>query len=324
LKLTMETLSNLESFVRSAESASFSAAARQLALTPAAVSRNVAQLERNLGVRLFQRSTRGLKLTEEGERFLQAVSGSLDSIQDAIAEVTAHKGEPAGVLTLSMAPRFGRLHVLPLLQAYAQRYPAVTLDCSFDNRPVDLIADRVDVAIGGGFELTLGVVARELARVHVVAVASPAYVQRLGGRAPRTPADLASLDGVVMRSPQTRRVRVWNMRNRKGAEMAAELRPALLVNDPDAICAAVLMGMGVAFLALADVVEHLERGELVRLLPDWYADAGPISLYFASQKLLPAKTRTFVDFVTQSFREGRLAQRFSAVPAANAGKAPDL
>jgi DNA-binding transcriptional LysR family regulator len=308
----VETLSNLESFVRSAESASFSAAARQLALTPAAVSRNVAQLERNLGVRLFQRSTRGLKLTEEGERFLQAVSGGLDSIQGAIAEATANKGEPAGVLTLSMPPRFGRLHLLPLLQAYAQRYPAVTLDCSFDNRQVDLIAERIDAAVGGGFELTPGVVARELARAHVVAVASPAYVQRACTPLPRSPADLAGLDGVVMRSPQTRRVRVWSMRNRKGAEMAAELRPALLVNDPDALCAAALMGMGVVLLALADVAEHIERGELVRLLPDWYADAGPVSLYFASQKLLPAKTRAFVDFVTESFRAGGLAQRFSA------------
>lgn len=309
----METLSNLASFVRSAEAASFSAAARQLALTPAAVSRNVAQLERNLGVRLFQRSTRGLKLTEEGERFLQAVSGGLDSIQHAIAEATANKGEPAGVLTLSMPPRFGRQHVLPLLPPYVQRYPALTLDCGFDNRQVDLIGERIDVAIGGGFELTPGVVARELARAHMVAVASPAFVQRAGTALPRTPADLAGLDGVVMRSPKTRRVRVWTMRNRKGMELAAELRPTLLVNDPDALCAAALMGMGVALLALPDVVEHIERGELLRLLPDWYADAGPISLYFASQKQLPAKTRTFVDFVTASFRDGGMAQRFSAI-----------
>jgi DNA-binding transcriptional LysR family regulator len=308
----METLSNLESFVRSAESASFSAAARRLALTPAAVSRNVAQLERNLGVRLFQRSTRGLKLTEEGERFLLAVGGGLDSIQGAIAEATANKGEPAGVLSLSMPPRFGRLHILPLLQQYARRYPAVTLDCGFDNRQVDLIAERVDAAIGGGFELTPGVVARELAPAHIVAVASPAYVARACATPPRTPADLAGLDGIMMRSPQTRRLRVLNMRNRNGAEMEAGPRPAMLVDDPDAICAAALMGVGVALPALADVVEHLERGELVRLLPDWYIDAGPISLYFASQKLLPAKTRALVDLVADSFRDGRLAQRFSA------------
>jgi DNA-binding transcriptional LysR family regulator len=308
----METLSNLESFVRSAEVASFSAAARQLALTPAAVSRNVAQLERNLGVRLFQRSTRGLRLTEAGERFLQAVSGGLDSIQSAIAELTSNQGEPAGVLSLSMPPRFGRLHILPLLQAYQQRYPAVTLDCSFDNRPVDLIADRIDAAIGGGFELTPGVVARTLAPAHAIVVAAPAYVQRSMAVLPRTPAELSRADGIMMRSTGTGRLRVWHMRDQRGASMTAELRPTLLVNDPDAICAATLMGMGVSLLTVADVIEHLERGELVRLLPDWYVDAGPISLYFTSQKLMPAKTRSFVDFVTTAFERDQLAQRFSA------------
>ncbi len=307
----VETLSNLESFVRSAESASFSAAARRLALTPAAVSRNVAQLERNLGMRLFQRSTRGLTLTEAGARFLQSVSAGLDSIQGAIAEVTSKAGEPAGTLKLSVAPSFGRRHVLPLLPAFMARYPAVLPDWSFDNRPVDLIGGGYDAAIGGGFELTPGVVARELARAHVVAVAAPSYLQ--GRKLPTTPQALAALDGVAMRSPQHNRVRVWTLRNRQGVEMVAELQPRVLLNEPDAICSAALMGMGVALLALADVAEHIESGALKRVLPDWHADAGAISLYFASQKLLPAKTRVFIDFVTEAFRTQRLAQRFSAL-----------
>src|SRR6185369_8677055 len=113
----METLANLESFVRSAETGSFSAAARRLALTPAAVSRNVAMLERNLGVRLFQRSTRKLTLTEAGERFLAAVGGNLEALQAAIAMVATDQGEPAGVLKLSLPPTFGIAHVLPLLPA---------------------------------------------------------------------------------------------------------------------------------------------------------------------------------------------------------------
>lgn len=309
--MAMETLSNLESFVRSAESASFSAAARRLALTPAAVSRNVAQLERNLGVRLFQRSTRGLKLTEAGERFLASVSGGLDSIQGAIAELTQKQGEPAGVLRLSLAPRFGRQHILPLLADFMRRYPAVRLECDFDNRAVDLVADRCDIAIGGGFALRPGIVARELAPVHIVAVASPGYFADTGRAKPRTPADLAALDGIALRSSKTGRVHAWSMRNRKGAEVATELRPHLSMNDPDAMCAAALMGMGVAMLALADVVELLRQGSLIRLLPDWYADGGQVSLYFASQKLLPPKSRAFIDFVTESFRRQGSAQEFS-------------
>src|ERR1700736_5303691 len=107
----METLANLESFVRSAETGSFSAAARRLALTPAAVSRNVALLERNLGVRLFQRSTRKLTLTEAGERFLVEIGGNLDALQAAIADAAAHNSEPAGVLKVSMSPTIGVKHI---------------------------------------------------------------------------------------------------------------------------------------------------------------------------------------------------------------------
>ena len=307
----METLSNLESFVRSAESASFSAAARRLALTPAAVSRNVAQLERNLGVRLFQRTTRGLTLTEAGERFLRDVGAGLDGIQGAIAEVTAKAGEPAGVLKLSMAPGFGRRHVLPLLPAFMARYPALTLDLHVENRRVDLVAGGFDAAIGGGFELSPGVVARELMPAHAVAVASPAYLE--GRAAPATPAELGALDAIVMRSPQTGRAKPWEMRNRAGEAMAAALRPRVFVNDPDAIRAAALMGMGVALLTMTDLGPHVESGALRRVLPDWYVDVGVISLYFTSQKLMPAKTRAFVDFVAGAFREQRMAQRYSAI-----------
>lgn len=306
----METLSNLESFVRSAESGSFSGAARRLALTPAAVSRNVAQLERNLGVRLFQRSTRGLRLTEAGERFLGAVGAGLDSIQGAIAEITARAGEPAGTLKLSAPPGFARDWLLPLMPAFVKRYPGVLPDWHLDNRQVDLVRDGFDAAIGGGFELQPGVVARELARVHIVAVATPRFLD--GVAAPRQPADLAAIDGVVMRSAVTGRLRARVLRDRGGREQLCEQRPRMTVNDPDAVVQGVLAHMGIGLMAMPNVVRHLDSGELLRVLPDWYQDAGPVSLYFTSQKLLPAKTRAFVDFVIEAFREQRLAERFQA------------
>src|SRR3979411_484129 len=121
----METLANLESFVRSAEMGGFSAAARRLSLTPAAVSRNVAMLERNLGIRLFQRSTRKLTLTEAGERFLHAIQGNLDEWQASIASVATDRGEPAGVLKVSMGMMFGVEYILPLLPEFLKRYPHV-------------------------------------------------------------------------------------------------------------------------------------------------------------------------------------------------------
>src|SRR5229473_2005342 len=201
----METLANLESFIRSAECGSFSAAARRLGVTPAAVSRNVAMLERNLGVRLFQRSSRSLTLTEDGERFLASVTGGVESIQSAIAGVTTHAGKPAGVLKVSMALTFGLDHVLPLLPAFMERYPDVVPDFSFENRQVDLIGEGFDAAIGGGMELASGVVARQLAPLHVIAVASPKFLQ--GHKLTHHPNDLASLDGIAMRSARSGRVR---------------------------------------------------------------------------------------------------------------------
>lgn len=307
----METLSNLESFVRSAEAASFSAAARRLALTPAAVSRNVAQLERNLGVRLFQRSTRGLKLTEAGERFLTTVGAGLDTIQSAIADLTTRSGEPAGVLKLNAAHRFGCDYLLPLTPAFLERYPSVRPDWHFDNRKVDLVTEGFDAAVGGGFELRPGVVARELAPLHVVAVATPHFLQ--GRPLPSTPADLRDFDSVAMRSVFSGRVIERTLRHVSGRTEAAAPRVRMTVNDPEAVLHGVLMHLGIGLLAVPDVVDGLESGALVRLLPDWYQDLGTISLYFTSQKLLPAKTRAFVDFVTEQFRVQRLAQRFSAV-----------
>jgi DNA-binding transcriptional LysR family regulator len=306
----VETLSNLESFVRSAETSSFSAAARRLALSPAAVSRNVAQLERNLGVRLFQRSTRGLKLTEAGERFLAAVGAGLDTIQGAIAEVSSGAGAPAGVLKLSAAHRFGCDYLLPLMPAFLERYPAVQPDWHFDNQKVDLIREGFDAAIGGGFELRPGLVARELARVQIVAVATPQFMR--GRRAPASPGELRDIEGVVMRSVFSGRLVQRTFRNGAGKTELCEQQPRLTVNDPEALVRSVLMDMGIGLMAMPHVVQHLENGSLVRVLPGWYEDAGAISLYFTSQKLLPAKTRAFVDFVTEQFRARKLAQRFLA------------
>ncbi|TDK39630.1 LysR family transcriptional regulator [Rhizobium deserti] len=305
----MESLANLEAFIRSAELGSFSAAGRRLALTPAAVSRNVATLERNLGIRLFQRSTRKLTLTEAGERFLSEIRDHVGALQTAITEVSLEGGEPAGVLKVSMSPHFGTNYILPLLPDFMARYPRIRPEWTFENRQVDLIAEGYDAAIGGGLELSSGTVSRVLAPAHIVAVASPAYMR---GRAlPPDPAGLAALEGIQLRSSNTGRIRQWIMRNAAGDEMPAALTEKIVMNDPAAVARAASLGLGVAMIAMPDGVMYFERGELIRLLPEWYADIGTISIYYASRTLLPAKTRVFVDFITEHFRRNGLAKRFA-------------
>lgn len=306
----METLSNLECFVRAAEAASFSEAARRLGLTPAAVSRNVAMLERNLGARLFQRSTRRLHLTEAGERLLAGIGGSLDGLQAALADVSTEQERPTGILKVSLAPNFGIGYVLPLLPAFLARYPGIRPEWHLENRQVDLIGEGYDAAIGGGFHLNPGVVARALAPAHLVAVAAPSWLA--GRAAPAHPRELAGADAVGMRFLQSGRLRDWTLRNGAGEEAGLELRPLAVLSDPQAVCAAAAMGVGVAVLAMSDVLQDLRNGTLVRLLPDWYIDAGMISLYYPSRAQLPAKTRAFVDFVVAAFERDALARTLSA------------
>ena len=221
--MVMANVQLLVSFVGTTNMAAFSAAARILGLTPAAVSKNVARLEGDLGVRLFQRSTRRLALTESGERFLRQVEGPLASLQAAVSGVRGVDEDPTGTLKVSMGHAFGRNFLIPLLGEFLARYPRVLPDWHFDNRQVDMVGEGFDAAIGGGFPLASGVVARELAPVHIVAVASPGY---LAGRPlPRTPDDLASLDGIMRRSSPTGRVRPWTLRSRRTPERPVPCRP---------------------------------------------------------------------------------------------------
>ena len=305
----METLANLEAFVRSAEAGGFSPAARRLALTPAAVSRNVAMLERNLGVRLFHRSTRKLTLTEAGERFLMAIRGDLERLQESIAEVATDTGEPAGAIKVSMSLTFGVDYIVPLLPEFLKRYPKIRPEWRFESRQVDLVAEGFDAALGGGNELAPGMISRTLAPLHIIAVASPAYMK--GRRMPTDPSGLGAFDGIALRLSQTGRIRERVMRNVSGEEMPAPIKETVVFDDPEAMCRAAVLGLGVTLIAVPHALSHLERGALIRLVPDWYADLGPISIYYATRRLLPAKTRAFVEFVTEAFRKQRLAERFA-------------
>lgn len=296
----METLANLESFVRSAEAGSFSLAARRLGITPAAVSRNVAKLECNLGVRLFHRSTRGLAMTETGDRFLLSLRGGLDDVQAAISDVMRNTGEPAGMLKVTASTGFGINYLLPLMPAFYARYPAVLLDWTFDNRQQDLITGGFDAAIGAGFDLPNGMVARELARITLIAVSAPSLLHGRG--LPADPSELSEWPCVVMRSPRSNRVRASLMHHPSKPAMTAVETPVMMANDPDALCAAVVTGIGAGLVAMPLAKPYLESGALVRLLPEWHVAVGPMSLYYSGLKLLPAKTRAFLDFVSDAFR----------------------
>jgi DNA-binding transcriptional LysR family regulator len=309
----MESMASIECFVRSAEAGSFSEAARRMQLTPAAVGKNVSRLEAHLGVRLFHRSTRSLTLTESGARFLREVSGGLAAVQSAVANLAHADGQPAGTLKVTMGTGFGLQYVVPMLGDFLARYPAIVPDWHFENRPVDLIAEGYDAAIGGGFDLTPGVVARELGPAHGVLLAAPAYLAR---HAPLTdPEQLADHEGIHIRSPQTGRVRAVALSDATKRRAPVTLKTRMTMSDPIVACEAAELGLGITLVSVQHALPYLARGTLVRVLPQWRVDRGAVSIYFASQNVLPGKTRAFVDFIVGQFRSQDLARRFSEAGA---------
>lgn len=291
-----------------------------MSVTAAAVSRNVAILEQNLGVRLFQRSTRKLTLTEDGERLLTSIGDKLEELKTAVADATAGGREPSGVLKVSLPTTFGMDYILPVLPEFKQRYPTVRIDWSFTNRQIDLVGEGFDLAIGGGFELSPGITARALAPLHIIAVASPSYMS--GRTPPVMPDDLSTLNGILIRSETNGRIRNWMMRNSSGDEVMARMNPVAVLNDPASMVRAALLGLGVALVAVPDVARHLQSGELIRLLPRWYADAGTISLYHSGRTLRPAKISAFVEHVFQHFKRERLAELFTGSLGQSVPKQP--
>lgn len=302
-----ELRSHLDAFITSADEGSFSAAARLLGLTPAAISKSVGQLEVRLGVRLFQRSTRHLALTTDGERLYAQVRLPWSEINDALTDLRQGAGKPAGTLKVALAHTVGREYIVPLLGEFLRRYPDVLPDLHFDNRQVDIVAAGFDVAIGGGIELTDALIARELARLRIVLVAAPAYLK--AHPAPQHPQDLARHHGLLRRSLATGRLIPWALKSKEGQELVASVRPSIVMDDPEAMARAAATGMGIALLPLPHALPLLESGALERVLPDWYAESRPLSIYYTSRKLVPAKVRVFVDYIVQEFATSGLAAR---------------
>lgn len=306
-----ELVTYLDAFVASADEGSFSAAARRLGLTPAAVSKSVARLEAGLGVRLFQRSTRSISLTAEGANLHRQVRLPWTDIGDALAALRQGAGKPAGTLKVAMAPMVGRTYIVPMLEQFVRRYPDIVLDLHFDNHQVDLIAQGFDVAIGGGIELTEGLIARELARMRTVLVAAPSY---LAAHPPISQAtDLERHSGLLRRSLSSGRVVPWLLKDGGGSELVAGVRTIAVIDDPEALARAAACGLGLAMLPLPHVLPLLDSGELVRVLPAWYGETRPLSIYYSSRKLAPAKVSAFVEYVVAEVRLRGLDRRFGTV-----------
>lgn len=293
-------------FIAVADHGSFAAAARRLGRSPASVTRAVADLESRLGVRLLTRTTRAVSTTEAGQRFLggaKRVLADLDEIERAAAgQGTAPRGE----LRLTAPILFGRLHVLPIVTEFLDRFPEVQAALALVDRPVDLVEEGLDVAVRIGALGESSAVATRVGALRRIVVASPDYLARRG--TPQRPADLT--DHAVVAFSGIAGVEHWVFREAAGDENVA-IRPRLVVSTAEAAIDAARAGFGLTRVLSYQAAGDVARGSLRRVLPGYEGDEVPIHLVYPGGRHPPPKLRAFLDFTTP-----RLRRRCAAITRA--------
>lgn len=288
------------SFVQAADAGSFAAAARALSISPAAVSKNIAGLEKALGVRLMNRTTRTLNLTEEGSAFLRQARIALDALDAATDAVIAHRASPTGNVRISTSVGFGREQLTPVLPGLLEKYPGLTVEVDFDDRVVDLVQDGYDIVLRGGRIADSSVVSRPICHFNLVLVASPAYLARYG--IPVQPQDLAG-HRLLTRRFLGGRVVPWNFKERDGSITTFDTSSAVMtLSSPEAITQAAVAGAGIANLGVHHAWKHLLTGELKVLLLEFnHPGSFEMTLQYPHRALMAPRVRVTVEYLLEAF-----------------------
>ncbi len=297
----VESIRGLIGFVRTVAAGSFAGAAKELGVSPVAVSKNVQRLERRLGVRLLQRSTRKLSLTEEGRLFYERCTGPLRELESAQVAVKDKGRSPAGRLRVTSISPFGRTYVLPLLPAFSSRYPEIEIELHLDDAVSDMIAEGYDVGIRAGEMRDSTMVVREIAPLHFVVCAAPSYLEKHG--TPRKPADLAGHNCVRLQGRTTAaRPANWLL-GRDRVPASPPVSGNFLANDITTLVAASVLGHGLVFAPLPLVLPLFRSGALLPLLPDCMSKPVHLFVHYPNRKHLPMRVRSFVNFMLERFRK---------------------
>jgi len=297
----VDRLTSLEVFVAVAEEQSFSAAARRLALSAAAVTRAVAALERALGVRLLQRTTRIVRLTEAGARYLLDAKRILAELEDAELAVSGAQAEVRGTLAITASVLFGRAFVAPLVHEFLKRQEKVNVRALFVDRVLDLIEEGLDVAVRIAHLSDASFTAVRVGAVRHVVCASPAFLKRHG--VPRTPDGLKHLPAYCFsadRSPPA-----WSF---KVGKRALSVRPSarLLVNSPEVAMQGAVAGEGVTRVLSYQAAQEVKAGRLRVILSEFEPEPIPIHVIHREGRRASARVRAFVDFAVAGLRENPL------------------
>ncbi|MEH6625026.1 MAG: LysR family transcriptional regulator [Motiliproteus sp.] len=288
----MDELKRIGVFTRVVEANSFSEAARQLGVAKSAVSKQVSLLEKEVGVRLLNRSTRKLSLTEAGQIYYQHCAEIVGRAEIALNELRQYQHQPTGTLRVASPISFGIAHLVPVVKELRSLYPLLKIDLLLEDRVINMVEEGVDLSIRVGWLEESSLVARKLGESRMVVVASPDYLARHG--VPRKPEELSQhqwLSLSLLSAPLR-----WVFKNDKG-EQRVQMQSSLKTNSVDALMEMAKQGLGVTVLAKFVVCEAMQQGELVPLLEDY--QLGPVGVYavYPHRGHVPPKIRVFLDFL---------------------------
>lgn len=287
----MQGLQPLVAFADTARHGGFAAAARETGVAPSTLAKSVARLEQSLGVKLFHRTTRQVRLTPDGERLFLRCQRVLLELAELQSEASGAAAEPEGLLRIDMPVYYGRRFVMPVLARLQARYPKLEFDLRLSDSFTDLVRDRIDIAIRIARLSDSSLVARRLGWQQLVLCASTDYLERRG--TPRSLEDLSGHAAVLFRLPNTGRDRTWQFRH-QGKAVDYKPRPGVHISETNGLLDALLLGLGIAQVPDYLVAEPLARGELVELLPAFKPQALPISIVHPAGRLLPARVRVAI------------------------------
>ncbi|WP_284401844.1 LysR family transcriptional regulator [Dyella lipolytica] len=296
-------ISNVGVLAAIIESGNFSRAAETLGLSPSGVSRALARLEAHIGVRLLDRNTRSVSLTDEGRRFFENVAPLLSGIENAVVLTAGATETVKGRLRVNVDAFFARMMLAPHITRFMDMHPDISLELVTKDQLGDLVGEGFDIAVRFGEPPESSLVARKLAETRTITVAAKAYLKKHGH--PAHPDDLAQHECILVRNSLTGHLmRDWQYRrNRK--TVAVSVHGRLVVNEAGMLLGACVAGAGVARIKAIGVRDQLATGKLVELLPDWQCEGFPLYALYPSRHLPAAKVRAFIDFVVTTLLEPR-------------------
>jgi LysR family transcriptional regulator for bpeEF and oprC len=314
----MDKLNSLIIFVRAAQNRSFSEAARQMGMSPSSVSKAVQRLEEELGIRLLNRTTRSVTLTDDGAAFYARCRQILDELEEAEQELLRTRYQPTGTLRIDLTMALGRMHIVGALPLLTAKYPELKLDVSLSDRFVDLIEEGIDAVVRLGIGTDSRLIMHRVATARFVVCASPDYFKRHG--IPKTPQDLKQHNCINFVYPQTRRVFEWrfqhgslhtpgNPRNalpHQGEQFEMPVEGSLRFDHAESLLEAAIAGAGIVQVLNYVAGRAIAGGELQPILEDYAAPGEPISVIYPQKRHLSAKVRAFIDFMVDLMGQLRL------------------